>query len=97
MLYNDTVIQDGFAEKGPLQQWVGLHNELFPSKRESKARKALHPRIQDAKTQSKLLEEKLVNLEAGHAPHTVDHEPPGSWSPPGSPGAHQTLINVYNH
>ena len=45
MLYNDTVIQDGFAEKGPLQQWVGLHNELFPSKRESKARKALHNSI----------------------------------------------------
>ena len=45
-LYNDTILQDKVSKKGPLQQWVGLNNELFPSKRETKARSALHTSIQ---------------------------------------------------
>lgn len=36
IVYKDTIIQDGFAEKGPLQKWVGLNPTLFPSKRERK-------------------------------------------------------------
>ena len=36
IVYNDTLLQDGFSEKGPLQKWVGLSPSLFPSKREQK-------------------------------------------------------------
>lgn len=31
LFYNDTVLQDECSTKGPLQQWVGLSNKLFPS------------------------------------------------------------------
>ena len=30
MLCSDTTLQDGFALKGPLQNWLGLNNDIFP-------------------------------------------------------------------
>ena len=33
-LYNDTILDDKFNTKGPLQHWVGLDDSLFPSKLE---------------------------------------------------------------
>ena len=34
ILYNDTIVDDEFNTKGPLQHWVGLDDSLFPSKLE---------------------------------------------------------------
>ena len=34
IVYDDTISQDEFTTKGPLQTWVGLSSTLFPSKRE---------------------------------------------------------------
>ena len=47
IVYNDTIIQDEFGERGPLQKWVGLSPELFPSKRESQNIETLNKAIQD--------------------------------------------------
>ena len=45
ILYQDTIINDEFSTKGPLQRWAGLSNDLFPSKRESKTRIKLNRAI----------------------------------------------------
>ena len=58
ILYKDTLIPDKFSEKGPLQRWVGLSDELFPSKREAKARKTLQLAIK------KEIQQGLGNLPA---------------------------------
>ena len=50
LLYQDTILQDEFSSKGPLQRWVGLSDELFPSKRESKAIQKLNATIQNKLT-----------------------------------------------
>ena len=47
MVYQDTIIQDEFAKKGPLQQWAGLSSTLFPSKREQKHIDNLNTSIKD--------------------------------------------------